>query len=579
MEKPFQHVVATARKCMLLAGFFSLGVNMLMLTVPLYMLNLYDKVITSKSESTLLYLTIVAIFALLIMGSLDLIRSQILVRLGLWADHSLSPTVFSGIIEATQTGQVLSTRMLSHVHEIRGFLSSGSILQAFDAPWLPIYMVILWFLHPLIGLLGLLSACLLLGLAYLNEVMTRRPFQKTGALLAQAQQEIEATVRNSEVITALGMKNNIIGRWMTGYVEGLSAAQAANSTSRTILAVAKTVRMTLQLVVLGLGAYLVLKQEFSPGMMIAGSILLARALAPVENAIDTWKHLLATREAYANLSEFFERMMANHVGERFDLPPPQARLRAKNVVFAYPETNHATIRGLDLSIDPGEVVALIGPSGAGKSTLAQLLAGIRHPNGGTVRLDDIELINWPREKLGPYIGYLPQDVELFAGSVAENIGRFSRQDSEAVILAAKIAGVHELIAGLPQAYETRIGERGVGLSGGERQRIGLARALYGMPTMIILDEPNANLDVDGEQHLLRVVAYLKSQGTTVIFIAHRPSMLQSADRIIVMRDGMIEDDGPRDEIMRKVTRPRNQPIEQSPSQPPGESTPDDDKGA
>ncbi|MCB2011595.1 MAG: ATP-binding cassette domain-containing protein, partial [Geminicoccaceae bacterium] len=212
-------------------------------------------------------------------------------------------------------------------------------------------------------------------------------------------------------------------------------------------------------------------------------------------------------------------------------------------------------------------------SGAGKSTLAQLLAGIRYPDGGTVRLDDIELLNWPREKLGPYIGYLPQDVELFAGSVAENIGRFSKQDSEAVMLAARIAGVHELIAGLPQAYETRIGERGLGLSGGERQRIGLARALYGMPTIVILDEPNANLDAEGEQHLLRVVAYLKSQGTTVIFIAHRPSMLQSADRIILMRDGMIEDDGPRDEIMRKVTRPRSVPIEQTPTEPPGEDGP------
>ena len=558
---------------MLLAGVFSLGVNLLMLTVPLYMLNLYDKVITSKSEATLLYLTIIAIFALIVMGLLDLIRSQILVRLGLWADHGLSPVVFSGIIDATQTGQTQSTRMLSHVHEIRSFLSSGSILQALDAPWLPVYMLILWFLHPLIGLLGFAAACILLGLAYLNEITTKRPFQKTGALLAQAQKDVEATVRNSEVITALGMKDNIISRWMTGYIEGLSAAQAANATSRTILAVAKTIRLTLQLAVLGLGAYLVLEQEFTPGMMIAGSILLARALSPVENAIDTWKHLLATREAYTNLSAFFEKMTAEHAHEKFDLPPPQARLHAENVVFAYPDKPRAAIRGLDLKIDPGEVVALIGSSGAGKSTLAQLLAGIRYPDGGTVRLDDIELLNWPREKLGPYIGYLPQDVELFAGSVAENIGRFSKQDSEAVMLAARIAGVHELIAGLPQAYETRIGERGLGLSGGERQRIGLARALYGMPTIVILDEPNANLDAEGEQHLLRVVAYLKSQGTTVIFIAHRPSMLQSADRIILMRDGMIEDDGPRDEIMRKVTRPRSVPIEQTPTEPPGEDGP------
>ena len=265
--------------------------------------------------------------------------------------------------------------------------------------------------------------------------------------------------------------------------------------------------------------------------------------------------LLSARDAYSSLETFFEHYMDER-DEAIDLPPPRGHLSAQSVVFAYANSNHATIRGVTMDIHPGETVALIGPSGAGKSTMARLLAGILTPRAGTVRIDDIAIDNWQRERIGPYLGYLPQDVELFAGTIAENIGRFTKLDSDAVIEAARLAGVHQLIANLPKAYDTEIGDGGMALSGGQRQRVGLARALYGMPNLLILDEPNANLDNEGEQHLLRVIAHLKRQGVSIIFIAHRPSMLQSADRIVVMRDGQIEDIGTRDEILQKVTRPR-----------------------
>ena len=556
---PFDKAAAGARKCFYLAGLFSFGVNLLMLTVPLYMISVFDRVISSRSEETLVYLTLIAIFALAIMGALDLIRSQLLVRLGFWADHTLSPSIFTGILEQSGVNQRATTRMLSYVHDIRSFLGSSSILQAMDAPWLPFYIIVLWILHPVVGLLGTAGAAILLALALYNEIATRQVYRKAGELQSRSRQEADSSIRNSEVISALGMKGNIVARWMTSYIDALQTSQKGNITSRSTLAIAKTFRFVLQIGVLGVGAYFVLQREFTPGTMIAGSILLARALAPVENAIDTWKSLSNAREAYGQLKTFFAAVAEHQSDTRLNLPPPQGHLNIENVVYAYPSTNHAIIRGVNFQINPGEIVALIGPSGAGKSTMARLLVGILRPLGGAVRLDDIELTNWPREDLGPYIGYLPQDVELFPGTIAENIGRFAKFDSEAVIMAARTAGVHELIARMPQAYDTQIGERGQVLSGGQRQRIGLARALYGLPNLVVLDEPNANLDSEGEQNLLQVIANLKNQGITVIFIAHRPNMLQSADRIILMREGRVEDDGLRDDILPRVTRPRSVP--------------------
>ena len=303
---------------------------------------------------------------------------------------------------------------------------------------------------------------------------------------------------------------------------------------------------------------------FTAGTMIAGSILLGRALAPVENAIDAWKQLSMARSAHDNLRTFFEEHAQKAEKTRLDIPPPKGNLSVEGLVYAYPGTNHAIIRGLNLEILAGEVVAIIGPSGAGKSTLARLLIGVLRPNAGSVRIDQIDIRNWERERLGPYVGYLPQDVELFRGTIAENIGRFTKLDSDAVVEAAKLSGVHDMIAALPDAYDTELGERGLGLSGGERQRVGLARAMYGHPVLLVLDEPNSNLDAESEERLLAVIRYMKSQGCTIVFIAHRPTMLQSADRIILMRQGRIEAMGPRDEILKRLVKPPAGPQPPSP---------------
>ncbi len=558
-DSSFARVNAAVRRAMILVFVFSFAVNLLILTLPIYMLSVFDRVISSRSYETLLYLTLMACFAMVMMGAFEWLRGRLLVRLGTWWDHHLSPTVFGAIIAASNMDQRGSTRLLNDIQDVRGFLAGGAVVQLLDAPWLPVFLLVLWFLNPLIGLIGLIGAVLLILLAVINEFATRPHTLRALDNNLRAQNEAAASLRNNETINALGMGNNVVARWMASYVGGLEHGQKGNDVARTMLASAKTIRLIVQIAILGAGAYLVLEREFTPGAMIAGSILLGRALAPIENAIDTWKQLVAARAAYDRLNLFFSEYHEPSSRTKLEMPPPRGNLSASGVVYAYPGTNHAIIRGTTFEILAGEVIAIIGPSGAGKSTLARLLMGVVAPIGGSVRLDGIEIKNWDREQLGPYDGYLPQDVELFAGTIAENIGRFSQLDSEAVMAAAKRAGVHELVSELPQHYDTQLGERGMTLSGGQRQRLGLARALYGNPVLVILDEPNANLDSEGEEHLLRVIASLKQEGCTVVFIAHRPSMLSSADRIILLRDGRIEAFGPRDEVLKRVTQPRSVP--------------------
>lgn len=558
----FESVSAAVWRSLVPVTLFSMAVNLLMLTLPLYMLSVFDRVISSNSYETLVYLTLMACFAMVLMGAFEWIRGRMLVRVGTWLDHSLSPKVFSAIIGVSSLDQRGSSRLLNDIQSIRSFLAGGTVSQVLDAPWLPIFLVILWIMNPLIGLIALIAAMVLIALAVLNEYATHGHASKAADSQMRAKQEADANLRNNEVINALGMRRNVVARWMGSYAEALEHGQRGNDLSRTIVATAKSFRLIVQIAILGAGAYLVLQREFTGGAMIAGSILLGRALAPIENVIDTWKQMISAREAHQRLKRFFAEYEDPADRKRLDLPPPRGHLSASGVVYAYPGGSHAIIRGVSFEIMPGEVVAIIGPSGAGKSTMARLLIGVINPAGGSVRLDGIEVKNWDRERLGPYVGYLPQDVELFAGTVAENIGRFSRLDSDAVIEAATLAGVHPLISSLPQAYDTPIGERGMTLSGGQRQRLGLARALYGRPVLVVLDEPNANLDSEGEEHLLRVIAQLKNEGCTVVFIAHRPNMLQSADRIIVMRDGRIEAIGPRDEVMQRFTRPRTVPERQ-----------------
>lgn len=553
-QNEFEYVMATCRRALIFVAIFSFFVNLLMLVVPLYMLQLFDRVIMGRSEATLLYLTLIALFALVIFGALDMLRSRLLVRLSIWIDERLAPEAFSRVIRVSFYLRRSQAQLISAIQDIRNFFAGNALLSLLDAFWIPVYIGVIYLLHPMVALVAVGAVIVFVILALLNEFLTRKPQRQVSENSSRAQEQAESTVRNAEVINALGMTNNIVNRWMRTYGQTLTTMQVAHGRARTFLSIAKSWRLMIQVIVLGTGAYFVLQREMGPGGMIAGSILMARALAPIEGAIDTWRQVLSVRTSFRKLKEFFATQANDK--ETLELPAPQGQMALRGVVYGYPGAETAVIRGISFDIGVGEVLAIIGPSGAGKSTLARLLCGIYRPSTGSVRLDGADLSSWDRERLGPYLGYLPQDVELFSGTVGENIARFGLVDPETVIAAARLAHVHDMILQLPKGYDTEIGEAGAILSGGQRQRIGLARAVFGMPRLLILDEPNSNLDAEGEQALLEAIGTLKENKTTVIMIAHRPSMLKHVDRVMVMSEGRVQAIGDRDEILKQFTRPQ-----------------------
>ena len=562
-KNEFERVLAACRAHIVPVAAFSFCTNLLMLTMPLYMMQVFDRVIMNHSVNTLVFLTIIAVFALVVMGVLDLVRSRILVRLGTWFDQRLNIRAFLQAIKVSFHNRSSHTQPIRDLQELRNFMISNTLIQLFDIPWMPIYLLILWILHPYIGMLGIAAAVIFMGLAVLNDFLTKKPVRSAAESQVKAQTDAESIMRNAEVINALGMGGNIARRWGGSYHTMLDQTRSATDRSRFIVAAAKAWRMIVQVAVMGLGAYLVLQRELGPGGMIAGSILLGRALAPVEGAIDSWKQASSTRTAFKRLQAFF-----THVEDQADqteLPAPTGRIAVRNLVFGYPGAKAPTIKGVSFDVTPGEVLAIIGPSGAGKSTLARLITGIYRPLGGSVRMDGADLSLWDRERIGPYLGYLPQDVELFNGTVADNIARLGAADDEAIIEAARLGDVHELILNLPEGYDTKIGEAGGQLSGGQRQRIGLARALFGNPPLLVLDEPNANMDDAGEAALNQAIAEMKARGSAIVMIAHRPSMLKQVDRILWLQGGQLRAIGERDEILKQVAGPR--PVPPRPSAP------------
>lgn len=565
-KNELERVIAVCRRGLIPVAVFSFFANLLMLTMPLYMMQIFDRVISGRSVETLVYLTLIAVFALSIFGLLDLMRARVMIRLGMWLDQKLNAIAFFEAIKVSLRSRRSHTRPLRDLQELRNFMGSQALFSIFDTPWMPVYILVIWLIHPAIGMLAVAAAIIFLLLALLNELATRAPLTAAQEHQSKAQSDAESIMRNAEVVNALGMSGNIIGRWLGNYNTMLGHSQTANDRARAVLALVKTLRMMVQVAVYAVAAYLVLQHEMGPGGMIASSILLGRALAPVEGAIDTWKQASSARQAYTRLREFFAGNGGLAV-EPTRLPAPKGHLAVHNLTFGYPGLKMTTIRGVSFEVTPGEVVAIVGPSGAGKSTLARLLTGIYPPMSGSVRLDGADLSRWEREEVGPYIGYLPQDVELFDGTVAENIARLGPARDEDIVDAAQLAGVHELVLELPNGYETQIGEAGSQLSGGQRQRVGLARALFGNPPLIILDEPNANLDEEGEAALHRAIATMKARGSTIIMIAHRPSMLEQVDRIIVMREGRIQAMGERAEILKQITRPRAVPPVEASAKP------------
>jgi PrtD family type I secretion system ABC transporter len=534
---------------------FSFFINMLMFIAPLYMLQVYDRVLTSRSEPTLIGLTVLAALMLVVMGLLEAIRSRLLVRTGARLDNQMSGRLFSAVfrrsVVAPGGGQ---TQALRDLDAVREFLTGPGLLAFIDAPWAPLFLAAVYLLHPVLGLVATAGAVVIFSLAVINALWSREPLKGANVASINANNYVSTSVRNAEAMEAMGMMPGIMRRWNEKHRKVLKMQSQASDRAGVIIALSKSVRMFLQIAILGTGAYLAIRQIVSPGVMIAASILMGRALAPVEQSVAQWRNFINARSAYGRLRELLGSTQIEQ--DRMALPVPDGHLDVERVIGGPPLSQQVVLKGLSFSIAPGEVLGVIGPSAAGKSTLARVLVGVWPPFQGTVRLDGANMMHWDKLALGQHLGYLPQDVELFDGTVAENIARFMDIDPEAVVRAAQRAGVHEMILSLPEGYDTQIGAGGAVLSGGQRQRIALARAMYGDPQLIVLDEPNANLDSEGEHALMGALKSLKEEGRTVVVITHRPTLLNAVDTIMVLKNGMVDAIGPRAEILARVMQPK-----------------------
>jgi len=550
-DSELKTAILSSKKSFLVVGFFSLFINLLMLVPPLYMLQLYDRVITSRSEGTLYMLTAIVIVLFITMALLEIIRSKVLVKVGNKLDAILSQRIFNSLFDlANKHPGKASSMPLSDLTSIRQFMTGNGLFAFFDAPWIPIYIAVLFLFHPAFGYFAIFAAIVLVIFTILNEYSTKEKLAQANTLSRASTMYVDSNLRNAEVINAMGMKGNIQGIWKEKYYGFLNAQNEASNKAGVWANISKSTRMLFQSLMLGLGGYLAIKNEVSPGMMIAGSIIMGRALAPLDLIINSWKGFSSARTSYARLDALLEDFPKDK--EYMSLPAPKGEILLEGVMVIPPNAQQPSVRGLSMKIDEGDVVGIIGPSAAGKSSLARVILGLWPLAAGKARLDKADISQWDKGELGQYIGYLPQDIELFEGSVSQNIARFTEVDSKKVVEAAKKAGVHEMILRLPEGYDTRIGAGGASLSGGQRQRIGFARAIYDNPVLVVLDEPNSNLDEQGEAALVKAVQVLKEEGTTVVLITHRPNILQVTNKLAVIKQGVLELYGNTQDVLAKI---------------------------
>jgi len=557
--QPNELIVAVRahRTALLGVALFSGVINLLYLAPSIYMLQVYDRVLASRSEFTLVVLTLLIIGLYAVMAFLENFRSAVLIRVGNALDEVLSKRVFTAAFERNlRMGSGNAAQAMSDLTQLRQFATSNGLFAFLDAPWFPIYLIVIYFFHPWLGAFSLVAAILLAAMTVISDRSSKAPLAESNQAAIAANQYVNSNLRNAEVIEAMGMLPNLMRRWYQLQSKMLERQSFASDRAGTTVAVTKMIRLTLQSGILGFGAYLVLEGQATAGIMIAASILMGRALAPVELLIGSWKGFVGAKASYQRLVELLNEHPVREIG--MPLPRPQGVLVAENVYVTPPRAQAAVLKGLNFSFGPGEIIGIIGPSASGKSTLARAMVGIWPAQVGKVRLDGVDIFQWNKFEVGPAIGYLPQDVELFDGTLAENICRFGDIDSEKVIAAARACGLHDMILHFPKGYDTRIGEAGGALSGGQRQRIALARAIYDTPAFIVLDEPNSNLDDLGEAALVNAVLEMKRRGSTVVLITHRTSVLRAVDKLMLLRDGQMQMFGPRDEVLNALAQANQQ---------------------
>lgn len=545
------------RGAVLGVALISALVNLLYLTGSFFMLEIYDRVLPSRSVPTLLGLAALAFGLYVFQGILDLVRARVLVRLGAWLDEALGPRVYDiiirGPLKAKSSGDGLQP--LRDLDQVRAFLSGLGPTALFDLPWMPVYLGICYLFHPLIGLTALAGALVLVTLTVLADVLTRSPAQQAATDTARRNALAEASRRNAEVLRAMGMAAALAGRWEQASAACLANQQRAADIGGTLGAISRVLRLILQSTVLGVGAYLVIHQEATAGIIIAGSILTARALAPVELAIAHWKGFVAARQSWKRFGQW--SVLFAEKEPPTALPPPRKSLSVEAVSVLPPGERWLVVQDVSFALKAGQALGIIGPSASGKSSLVRAIVGVWSPARGIVRLDGAAIEHWTPESLGRHIGYLPQDVELFAGTVAQNIARFEPDpDAEAIVAAAEAAGVHELILRLPDGYETPVGEGGAYLSAGQRQWVALARALYRNPFLVVLDEPNSNLDGEGDQALTRAIMDVRARGGIAIVVAHRTSALSAVDQVLIMAEGRVQALGAKGQVLSKLVGPK-----------------------
>ena len=536
------------------AGLFSAFVNLLMLVPALYMLQLYDRVLMSGSYPTLLMLTLIVVLLFITMGGLEWARGMILVRVSARLETLVNVRLFGATFKYALLGKGnnAGAQPLDDLSGLRQFLTGPGLFAFFDAPWMPFYVAVMFVFHEWFGWMAIGTIIILLIITFINEKLTAEPLKAANQVSMRGRELVSKNLRNAEVVESMGMLAGIRESWLESSNKVLYLQQKASVRASSIQAVSKTIRLMSQSLILGLGGYLVLEGEISPGLMIAGSILLGRALAPIDLMIGSWKGFISARGQYERLNDLL--LMVPAELSKMQLPAPDGEVVLDKIVVTAPGSRQPIIKGVSLSLKPGESLGIVGPSASGKSTLARAILGIWPTVQGKVRLDGVDIFSWNREELGPSIGYLPQDIELFEGTISTNISRFSEVDPLKVVAAAKLANVHEMILGLPDGYDTVIGADGGVLSGGQRQRIGLARAVYDDPKLIVLDEPNSNLDDQGELALEGALEILKQKKITVIVITHRPGVLAVLDKLLLMKDGAAVGYGPRDEVMNNAAK-------------------------